>query len=389
MTVVARRVVPGRGRRPTSAVAAARRHGCAGRAGGTEQRHAARRERPATSSCAPARTRTIAVARRAARRPIPRGARRVPARHVQPALPRTCVDRAELRDRLLDGRTGHCRGLVATARASSGCAGHRRRRSAWNRRGPGPARGERRLLRPQRRRRRRLRRRPARPGRARAAGQVLWSRQDELTWAPFALRDDGRRLGHRRRRRPALVLALRRLQPGPHRAAGVRRRARPARRDHARRSPATTPPPTTRRPPPGTGAPATRCPVYDLPRRRVIGHRLLDTPIRSPRRCGRWARTSTSSPSSPSSTSPRERAGRDPLEFRLRHLSDPRGRRVLEPAATAAPAGDAPPPDGTGRGIGYARYKGRGAFCAVVAEVEAETDVGYAGSPSRSTSAGW
>ncbi len=32
-------------------------------------------------------------------------------------------------------------------------------------------------------------------------------------------------------------------------------------------------------------------------------------------------------------------------------------------------------PDAVGRGIGYARYKGTGAWCAVVAEVEAETDV--------------
>jgi CO/xanthine dehydrogenase Mo-binding subunit len=64
-------------------------------------------------------------------------------------------------------------------------------------------------------------------------------------------------------------------------------------------------------------------------------------------------------------------SGRDPLEFRLAHLTDPRGRRVLMAAAERAgwgePIGD---PD-TGRGIGYARYKGSGAYCAVIAEVEA------------------
>jgi CO/xanthine dehydrogenase Mo-binding subunit len=32
-------------------------------------------------------------------------------------------------------------------------------------------------------------------------------------------------------------------------------------------------------------------------------------------------------------------------------------------------------PEGTGLGIGYARYKGAGAWCAVVAEVEAEAEV--------------
>jgi CO/xanthine dehydrogenase Mo-binding subunit len=67
-------------------------------------------------------------------------------------------------------------------------------------------------------------------------------------------------------------------------------------------------------------------------------------------------------------------AGRDPLDFRLAHLSDPRGRRVLAIAAEAAGWGR-PPAEGIGLGLGYAKYKGTGAYCAVVAEVEAEKDV--------------
>jgi CO/xanthine dehydrogenase Mo-binding subunit len=66
--------------------------------------------------------------------------------------------------------------------------------------------------------------------------------------------------------------------------------------------------------------------------------------------------------------------GQDPLEYRLRHLSDPRGRTVLEAAAAASGWGGSVP-DGMGRGIGFARYKDRGAYCAVVAEVEAEHDI--------------
>jgi nicotinate dehydrogenase subunit B len=67
-------------------------------------------------------------------------------------------------------------------------------------------------------------------------------------------------------------------------------------------------------------------------------------------------------------------AGRDPLEFRIDHLGDERGRRVLRAAAHSAGWGR-PVPDGRGLGLGYARYKGGGAYCAVVAEVEAQTGI--------------
>jgi CO/xanthine dehydrogenase Mo-binding subunit len=66
--------------------------------------------------------------------------------------------------------------------------------------------------------------------------------------------------------------------------------------------------------------------------------------------------------------------GQDPLAFRMAHLADERAREVLTLAATAAGWGS-PVEDGRGRGIGLARYKGRGAWCAVVADVEATDDV--------------
>jgi CO/xanthine dehydrogenase Mo-binding subunit len=44
---------------------------------------------------------------------------------------------------------------------------------------------------------------------------------------------------------------------------------------------------------------------------------------------------------------------------------------VVERAAREAGWGEPVDEDGVGRGIGYARYKNRGAYCAVVAEVEA------------------
>jgi CO/xanthine dehydrogenase Mo-binding subunit len=62
-------------------------------------------------------------------------------------------------------------------------------------------------------------------------------------------------------------------------------------------------------------------------------------------------------------------AGTDPIEFRLRHLKDPRARAVLEKLSTPWKAwrgGEA-----KGHGIAFARYKNLGAYCAVLAEVEA------------------
>lgn len=63
-------------------------------------------------------------------------------------------------------------------------------------------------------------------------------------------------------------------------------------------------------------------------------------------------------------------AGADPLAFRLAHLTDPRGRAVLE--AVAAAAGwqrRSELPKGQGLGIGYARYSSSSTYCAVIAQV--------------------
>ena len=74
-------------------------------------------------------------------------------------------------------------------------------------------------------------------------------------------------------------------------------------------------------------------------------------------------------------------AGADPVEFRLRHLADPRGTDVIQRAATKAqwqarPSGPSfsgvqPAADGTvtGRGIAYAQYETTFSYAAVVAEV--------------------
>jgi CO/xanthine dehydrogenase Mo-binding subunit len=60
-------------------------------------------------------------------------------------------------------------------------------------------------------------------------------------------------------------------------------------------------------------------------------------------------------------------AGRDPLAFRLSHLSEPRARALLEALGERAP--DRSQGTGRGRGIAMARYKNRQTWCAVMVDV--------------------
>jgi nicotinate dehydrogenase subunit B len=201
---------------------------------------------------------------------------------------------------------------------------------------------------------------------------VQWTRQDELSWSPFgsamtadvaATLDGTGRLtswsydvfsqGHTARPGyagvPGLLAATMLDRPASYPAAGD--------------------PPLAR----GGGTTRNALPGYDVGRRRIVGHRLLTTPIRSSalRALGAFLNVFAIESFMDEAA---ELVGRDPLDFRLAHLTDERGRHVLRTAAAAAAWGT-PPPDGVGRGLGYARYKGRGAHCAVVAEVEAQNDI--------------
>jgi CO/xanthine dehydrogenase Mo-binding subunit len=83
-------------------------------------------------------------------------------------------------------------------------------------------------------------------------------------------------------------------------------------------------------------------------------------------------------------------ANHDSIAFRLAHLKDPRARAVLEKLLPEWKSWKRP--EGRGHGIGYAKYKNLGAYCAVLAEVEvthelrvtrlvAAADVGIAVNP--------
>jgi nicotinate dehydrogenase subunit B len=70
-------------------------------------------------------------------------------------------------------------------------------------------------------------------------------------------------------------------------------------------------------------------------------------------------------------------AGADPVEFRLKHLEDARGRDVIEKAAKEFgwQKGQKAPPD-RGYGFAFARYKNLAAYCAIATEVEVNRQSG-------------
>jgi nicotinate dehydrogenase subunit B len=70
-------------------------------------------------------------------------------------------------------------------------------------------------------------------------------------------------------------------------------------------------------------------------------------------------------------------ASADPVEFRLKHLEDARGRDVVERAAREFGwhKGQKAPP-GRGYGFAFARYKNLAAYCAIASEVEVNGETG-------------
>ena len=117
-------------------------------------------------------------------------------------------------------------------------------------------------------------------------------------------------------------------------------------------------------------------PSYELPRKEIRNHLLLDTPIRngSFRTLGAHGNVFAIESFMDELA---EAAGLDPVAFRLAHLKDPRARSVIEAAAATAGWSAGAKGDGRrGRGFAYSRYKTIGMYAAVVVDVNIDRNSG-------------
>jgi nicotinate dehydrogenase subunit B len=202
--------------------------------------------------------------------------------------------------------------------------------------------------------------------------RLQWSREDEMTHAPFgaamaveieadldaqgeivdwrhSIWGNGHVARPGRAALPALLAGTEIANPFP-------------------RTIATNPPQAT-----GGGADRNSVPLYDFPSWTVECHRLLTMPIRTSALRTLGAQGNVFAIESFLDELAAER-GEDAVAFRLRHLSDPRSREVIQSVAKRAnwkPRKQS----GVGYGIGFARYKNTGAYCAVVAEIEGAEDI--------------
>ena len=206
---------------------------------------------------------------------------------------------------------------------------------------------------------------------ARACGrpvQVQWTREDELAWAPYgsamvvrvaaSLDETGLIVdwqheiwSHTHIKRPGwgegvnLLAAWHMEPPFPV----------PSAKDS---------------PQPAGGADRNAIPLYDFPVQEISKNFIADMPLRvsALRSLGAFANVFAIESFMDELAAA---SNTDAIDFRLRHLKDPRARQVIETVAKAARWTPGEKGDGTrGRGLGFARYKNRSAYCAVIAEVE-------------------
>ena len=125
----------------------------------------------------------------------------------------------------------------------------------------------------------------------------------------------------------------------------------------------------------GGGATRNGEPLYDIAAKRILHHLVTDTPVRTSalRSLGAMPNVFALECGIDELA---ERAGKDPVDYRLSIIADKRARAVIEKVAAMA-RWDAKAPGGAGhgRGIAFARYKNRAAYAAVVVELDVAEEI--------------
>jgi CO/xanthine dehydrogenase Mo-binding subunit len=127
---------------------------------------------------------------------------------------------------------------------------------------------------------------------------------------------------------------------------------------------------------PAGGGDRNAIPIYKFPNAKVVHRFIPEMPVRVSAMRALGAYHNIFSIES-FMTELAELAGVDPVEFRLNHLEDKRGREVIEKAAKEFgwQKGQKAPPD-RGYGFAFARYKSLAAYCAIASEVEVNHETG-------------
>jgi len=137
------------------------------------------------------------------------------------------------------------------------------------------------------------------------------------------------------------------------------------------------PPPKANDPTEANGGGGTRnaFPLYDFPAMRVIHHLALETPVRTSSLRGLGALPNVYALEC-FMDELAERAGVDPVAYRLSLLSDPRARLLIETVADRCGwASRGPAGSGRGLGLAWSRYKNKAAYACVAVELDVDQDI--------------
>ena len=203
--------------------------------------------------------------------------------------------------------------------------------------------------------------------------RVQWMREDEFMWEPYG---------------PAMVVKLKASldaagnivdwvediwSNGHSTRPGAQKGVNLIAAWHLAQAYEPSPP---RNPPlPGGGSHRNAIPIYEFPNQHITNHLIKRMPVRvsAMRALGATANVFAIESFVDELAAA---AGADPVEFRLRHLKDPRARAVIETVAEKAGWKKGEKGDGSrGRGIGFARYKNGASYVAVIVEVEIGNEI--------------